>query len=109
MKNKKTELIKQWEDSEILNSLSMTDQDRKIQNLFKANDHQVINEVDMEKQFDKYVLCGKETIYPIGYPVDLREGYVEGGGQTCPNGCGKNMIQIPESFFTENPNDIEFA
>lgn len=30
MKNKKTELIKQWEDSEILNSLSMTDQDRKI-------------------------------------------------------------------------------
>jgi hypothetical protein len=41
--------------------------------------------------FDKCVICGKETPYLRSTHIDLREGYVEGGGQGCyqPNICGK--------------------
>jgi hypothetical protein len=42
--------------------------------------------------FDKCVICGKETPYLRSTHIDLREGYVEGGGQGCfqSNICGKN-------------------
>ena len=42
-------------------------------------------------EFDKCVICGKETPYLRSTHIDLREGYVEGGGQGCyqPNICGK--------------------
>ena len=33
--------------------------------------------------FDKCVICGKETPYLRSTHIDLREGYVEGGGQGC--------------------------
>jgi len=41
--------------------------------------------------FDKCVICGKETPYLRSTHIDLREGYVEGGGQGCfqPNICDK--------------------
>ncbi len=41
--------------------------------------------------FDKCVICGKETPYLRSIHIDLREGYVEGGGQGCyqPNICEK--------------------
>jgi hypothetical protein len=41
--------------------------------------------------FDKCVICGKETPYLRSTHIDLREGYVEGGGQGCyqPNICEK--------------------
>ena len=40
---------------------------------------------------DKCVICGKETPYLRSTHIDLREGYVEGGGQGCfqPNTCEK--------------------
>lgn len=43
-------------------------------------------------EYDKCVLCGKESPYLRSTHIDLREGYVEGGGQGCfqPNVCGKN-------------------
>jgi hypothetical protein len=43
-------------------------------------------------EFDKCVLCGKESPYFLSTHIDLRQGYVEGGGQGCfqPNVCGKN-------------------
>jgi hypothetical protein len=45
-----------------------------------------------QSEFDKCVLCGKETPYLRSTHIDLRQGYVEGGGQGCfqPNVCGKN-------------------
>ena len=42
-----------------------------------------------QSQYDKCVLCGKESPYTMSTHIDLREGYVEGGGQGCfqPNKC----------------------
>jgi hypothetical protein len=42
-------------------------------------------------QYDHCVICGKETPYLRSTHIDLREGYVEGGGQGCyqPNICEK--------------------
>jgi hypothetical protein len=42
-----------------------------------------------QTQYDKCVICGKESPYTISTHIDLREGYVEGGGQGCfqPNKC----------------------
>lgn len=41
--------------------------------------------------FDKCVICGKETPYLKSTHIDMRVGYVEGGGQGCfqPNNCDK--------------------
>lgn len=107
--DKNSEFTKMLKDTKILDGLTKIPDDSNKFDLFKANDFQVINEIDMEKKYDKCVLCGKDTEYPIDYPIDYRHGYVEGAGQTCPNGCENKMVTIPESFFTENPNDIEFA
>lgn len=40
---------------------------------------------------DKCVICGKESPYTKNTHIDLRIGYVEGGGQGCyqPNICDK--------------------
>ena len=40
-----------------------------------------------ERKREKCVICGALTPYFKDTPIDLRDGYVEGGGQTCPNGC----------------------
>jgi hypothetical protein len=44
-----------------------------------------------QTEYDKCVLCGKETPYTKSTHIDLREGYVEGAGQGCyqPNECRK--------------------
>lgn len=44
---------------------------------------------DNFNKFDKCVVCGKETPYTRSTHIDLREGYIEGGGQGCyqPNEC----------------------
>ena len=41
--------------------------------------------------FDKCVICGKETPYLVSTHIDMRVGYVEGGGQGCyqPNVCDR--------------------
>ena len=48
-------------------------------------------EIEKPDNFDKCVICGKETPYLRSTHIDLREGYVEGGGQGCyqPNICEK--------------------
>lgn len=40
---------------------------------------------------DRCVICGKETPYLRSTHIDIRVGYVEGGGQGCyqPNVCDK--------------------
>jgi hypothetical protein len=42
-------------------------------------------------EYDHCVICGKETPYLRSTHIDLREGYIEGGGQGCyqSNICGK--------------------
>ena len=44
-----------------------------------------------QTEYDKCVICGKETPYAKSTHIDLREGYVEGAGQGCyqPNECRK--------------------
>ena len=44
-----------------------------------------------QTQYDTCVICGKESPYTVSTHIDLREGYVEGGGQGCfqPNECRK--------------------
>jgi len=46
---------------------------------------------DSGDQYDKCVICGKETPYLKSTNIDYRTGYVEGGGQGCyqPNVCEK--------------------
>ena len=41
--------------------------------------------------FDKCVICGKETPYLRSTHIDMRVGYIEGGGQGCfqPNNCDR--------------------
>ena len=46
---------------------------------------------EMSDEKDKCVICGKESPYSRNTHIDLRIGYVEGGGQGCfqPNNCDK--------------------
>jgi hypothetical protein len=36
-----------------------------------------------QPQYDKCVICGKDTPYLISTHIDFREGYLEGAGQGC--------------------------
>ena len=49
------------------------------------------DESESMDSYDKCVICGKETPYLRSTHIDLRTGYVEGGGQGCyqPNECNK--------------------
>jgi alpha-D-ribose 1-methylphosphonate 5-phosphate C-P lyase len=40
--------------------------------------------------YDTCVLCGATTPYLRSTHIDHRIGYVEGAGQTCPDGCKKS-------------------
>ena len=48
-------------------------------------------EEDNSDSFDKCVICGKESPYLKSTHIDMRVGYVEGGGQGCfqPNNCDR--------------------
>ena len=50
-----------------------------------------VEEETKEDEFDKCVICGKESPYLKSTHIDFRTGYVEGGGQGCfqPNNCDK--------------------
>jgi hypothetical protein len=36
-----------------------------------------------QPQYDKCVICGKDTPYLMSTHIDFREGYIEGAGQCC--------------------------
>ena len=40
-------------------------------------------------EYDKCVICGRETSYKKNTHIDLRVGYIEGAGQTCDGTCRK--------------------
>ena len=48
---------------------------------------------------DKCVLCGKETPYDKETHVDMRRGYIEGCGQTCPGGCEQDINAVIEELL----------
>jgi hypothetical protein len=48
---------------------------------------------------DKCVLCGKETPYDKETHVDMRRGYIEGCGQTCPGGCEQDIDAVIEELL----------
>lgn len=50
-----------------------------------------MNENDTKKiVYEKCIICNKETNIPINRHIDLRENYVEGAGQLCPE-CNKEI------------------
>jgi len=56
---------------------------------------------------DKCVMCGAETPYEFETHIDYRIGYVEGAGQTCPNGCPS--VSIPHKTILDTPNDFDLG
>lgn len=48
-----------------------------------------MKEEEAKPEKDKCLLCGKETPYYITTHINLRIGYIEGGGQGCfqPQTC----------------------
>jgi hypothetical protein len=40
-------------------------------------------------EYDRCVICGRETSYKRGTHIDMRIGYIEGAGQTCDGTCRK--------------------
>lgn len=60
---------------------------------------------------DKCVLCGKETEYDETTHIDLRIGYVEGDGQTCSNGCPKELdyIKVSRNIIYDFPNNYDLG
>ena len=50
---------------------------------------------EMSDEKDKCVICGKESPYTKSTHIDMRIGYVEGGGQGCfqPNQCDKVWLK----------------
>lgn len=51
----------------------------------------ISEEIKTSDEFDKCVICGKDSPYKRSTHIDMRTGYVEGGGQGCfqPNICDK--------------------
>ena len=51
----------------------------------------LVTSINRPDEYDTCVMCGKKTPYLISTHIDLREGYIEGGGQGCyqPNVCKK--------------------
>jgi hypothetical protein len=51
----------------------------------------LVTSVNRPDEYDTCVMCGKKTPYLRSTHIDLREGYIEGGGQGCyqPNVCQK--------------------
>lgn len=45
----------------------------------------------VENGYDKCVMCGKVSPYQTTTPIDLRIGYIEGGGQGC---FQKNICEV---------------
>jgi hypothetical protein len=43
----------------------------------------LVTSINRPDEYDTCVICGKETPYLRSTHIDLREGYVEGGGQGC--------------------------
>jgi hypothetical protein len=40
-------------------------------------------------EYDRCVICDRETSYKRGTHIDMRIGYIEGAGQTCDGTCRK--------------------
>lgn len=54
---------------------------------------------------DKCVLCGKETPYEKETHVDMRRGYYDGCGQTCPGGCEQDIDAVIEELLDNEVNE----
>lgn len=48
---------------------------------------------------EKCVICGADTGIPVEQRIDFRAGYVEGVGQTCPNGCRSKQLETSRSML----------
>ena len=53
------------------------------------------------EKYEKCVLCHKITSLKINTHIDLRENYIEGLGQLCPN-CFYKISSDTDSFVNED-------
>jgi hypothetical protein len=72
----------------------------------------------MENQnnpIDKCVICGKDTPYRFNDHIDIRIGYIEGGGQgcfqsqICSQEKSRRQFTITEEMIYNTPNDQELG
>jgi hypothetical protein len=73
-------------------------------------------ENEMKKDdYDHCVICGKQSPYKRSTHIDLRVGYVEGGGQGCfePHMCSqersRKLFTVSEELVYSTPNDQELG
>jgi hypothetical protein len=57
-------------------------EDGVVQKIIRAEQSQ-------NDEYDKCIICGRETSYKRSTHIDLRVGYIEGAGQTCDGTCRK--------------------
>jgi hypothetical protein len=68
-----------------------------------------------DDNYDECVMCGKQSPYKRSTHIDLRVGYVEGGGQGCfqPHMCSqqrsRQLFTISEELVYSTPNDQELG
>jgi hypothetical protein len=53
------------------------------------NEDGMVTAIHRPEEYDTCVVCGKITPYLKSTNINLRDGYIEGAGQTCPhpNNC----------------------
>ena len=72
------------------------------------------NEMNKD-DYDHCVICGKQSPYKRLTHIDLRVGYVEGGGQGCfePHMCSqqrsRQLFTVSEELVYSTPNDQELG
>jgi hypothetical protein len=54
------------------------------------NEDGLVTDIHRPDDYDTCIVCGKITPYLKSTNINLRYGYIEGAGQTCPNpeNCG---------------------
>jgi len=54
------------------------------------NEDGLVTSINRPDDYDTCIVCGKITPYLKSTNINLRYGYIEGAGQTCPNpeNCG---------------------
>jgi hypothetical protein len=57
---------------------------------FTINEEGLVTSINRPDDYDTCIVCGKITPYLKSTNINLRYGYIEGAGQTCPNpeNCG---------------------
>lgn len=79
---------KYWKEKELLDS--NRDEHFVLEIAEDGTVKSIHNSPTLDELFETCVMCGKLTDTPKNLHIDYRNGYIEGGGQTCPT-CFKKI------------------